>query len=139
MLEKTPTTEELQMLLGDEKYNNWITVCSIIDELYEMDTIWNSGGKAWTYEFKYRRGGKTLCALYAKENCFGFMIIFGKKEREKFESQQSEFSAAIQEVYSSSTTYHDGKWMMIEPTDFMFDDIKKLLQIKRKPNKKNIK
>ena len=26
-----------------------------------MERLWNTGGKNWTYEYKYRRGGKTLC------------------------------------------------------------------------------
>ena len=62
----------------------WNKLCALIDEKYEMERLWNKGGKAWTYEYKYRRGGKTLCALYARENCIGFMIIFGKDERAKF-------------------------------------------------------
>ena len=137
MLEKVPTNEELQVLLGTEKYNAWIAACSLIDGLYEMDTLWNTGGKAWVYEYKYRRGGKTLCTLYARENCFGLLIIFGKDERAKFEAEQEMYSDAIKDIYNSSTTYHDGKWMMFEPTDLsLFNDIKKLLQIKRKPNRK---
>ena len=50
-----------------------------------MDSSWNKGGKAWKYEYKYRRGGKTLCALYAREHCVGFMIILGKAKRLKFD------------------------------------------------------
>ncbi|WP_251213043.1 DUF3788 family protein [Adlercreutzia murintestinalis] len=55
--------------------------CERIDDQYEMDRTWGSGGKAWDLEYKYRRGGKTLCALYAKEGRFGFMVILGKDER----------------------------------------------------------
>ena len=42
--------------------------------------MWDKGGKAWKYKYKYRRGGKTLCVLYERENCVGFMIILGKTE-----------------------------------------------------------
>jgi len=102
-----------------------------------MECTWNSGGKAWTYEYKYRRGGKTLCALYAREDCIGFMVIFGKAEREKFEAVRAEFGTEIQRVYDESTTYHDGKWMMFMPQDtYMFPDFLKLLEIKRRPNRK---
>jgi len=137
MLDKIPSSEEMIALIGDNKYNAWIEVCTVIDKLYEMDTIWNSGGKAWKYEYKYRRGGKTLCALYAKENCFGFMVILGKAEREKFESDRLEYSDNIQGIYDEATTYHDGKWLMIKiENTSLLEDIKKLLFIKRKPNKK---
>ena len=33
----------------------------------KWNILWNKGGKAWAYEYKYRQGGKTLCALYARE------------------------------------------------------------------------
>ena len=82
MLEKTPDIEEIRALVGDLLCELWLQLCDEIDRKYEMECTWNSGGKSWTYEYKYRRGGKTLCALYARENCIGFMVILGKAERE---------------------------------------------------------
>ena len=100
-----------------------------------MECIWNSGGKAWKYEYKYRRG-KTLCALYARQNCIGFMVIFGKEERAKFEAERDVWSNETQSVYEKAQTYHDGKWLMFEPKDTaLFEDFSRLLRIKRKPNK----
>ena len=108
-----------------------------IDALYDMDRIWDPGGKAWSYELKWRRGGKTLCALYAKEDSIGFMVILGKAEREKFEALRGGFSPQIWAVYDAARTYHDGKWIMFEPTDeSLFDDFMRLLAIKRCPNRK---
>ena len=102
-----------------------------------MECLWNNGGKAWTYEYKYRRGGKTLCALYARKNCVGFMVILGKEERAKFEAERNNFSKQVQDVYDEAKTYHDGKWLMLEPTDSsLFDDYIRLLAIKKKPNRK---
>ena len=57
------------------------------------------GGKNWTYEYKYRRGGQPLCSLYAKDNCIGFMIIFGKDERIKFEDIRDTLSNAVCRQY----------------------------------------
>ena len=102
-----------------------------------MERLWNTGGKNWTYEYKYRRGGKTLCCLYAKSNCIGFMIIFGKDERTKFEDIRDSLSNSVCKQYDEAKTYHDGKWVMFEPTNMAeFDDYMKLLAIKRKPNRK---
>ena len=102
-----------------------------------MERTWNKGGKAWKYEYKYRRGGKTLCALYARENCVGFMVILGKEERAKFEADKDAFAKEMQQIYEESQTYHDGKWLMFEPKDqVLFDDFMKLLRIKRKPKNK---
>ena len=78
MLDIIPSTEQMTSLLGASLYEIWEQLCTLIDEHYDMDHLWGTGGKAWTYEYKYRRGGKTLCALYARENCVGFLVIFGK-------------------------------------------------------------
>lgn len=72
-------------LPGQPLFEVWQELSSAIDEKYEMERFWNTGGKYWTYKHKYRKDGKTLCGLYAKSNCVGLVIIFGKDEREKFE------------------------------------------------------
>lgn len=77
MLDMVPDAEQMTTLVGKSLYEIWTQLCALIDEKYDMERLWGSGGKAWTYEYKYRRGGKTLCALYARENCIGFMIILG--------------------------------------------------------------
>lgn len=137
MLEKIPTNEEMIALIGQPLYDIWNKLINLIESSYDMEKLWNSGGKAWKYEYKYRRGGKSLCALYAKENVFGFMIIFGKEERAKFEAGRNDYSLETQRIYDTSTTYHDGKWMMFELVDTsLFPDLEKLLLIKRRPNKK---
>ena len=137
MLDIIPNTEQMTTLVGESLFEIWNQLCALIDEKYDMDCLWNKGGKAWKYEYKYRRGGKTLCALYARENCVGFMIILGKDERSKFEADRGNYSKEVQEIYDEAQTYHDGKWIMFEPVDTsMFDDFMKLLCIKRKPNRK---
>ncbi len=137
MLENIPSQLTITELLGQPLFEVWQALCSAIDEKYEMDRLWDTGGKNWTYEYKYRRGGKTLCSLYAKDNCFGFMIIFGKDERTKFEEIRDTLSTAVCRQYDEAKTYHDGKWIMFEPTNTAeFDDYMKLLAIKRKPNRK---
>ena len=137
MLDKMPNMDDMTALIGQSLYDVWQKLCAAIDEKYDMDCIWNSGGKAWTYEYKYRRGGKTLCALYARENCVGFMVILVQDERVKFESVRNEYSESVQKVYDDSKTYHDGKWLMFEPVDTsLFGDFMQLLAIKRRPNRK---
>ena len=113
MLEKIPTTDEMTTLVGQDLYDVWQKLCTAIDEKYDMECLWNKGGKAWTYEYKYRRGGKTLCGLYAREHCVGFMIIFGKDERAKVEAVREKLSKEVQVVYDEAKTYHDGKWVML--------------------------
>lgn len=137
MLDNIPDKQEMTTLLGESLFKVWTALCDRIDEKYDMERLWNKGGKAWTYEYKYRRGGKTLCALYAREHCVGFMVIFGKDERLKFEATKDTYASEIQKTYDEAKTFRDGKWIMFEPVDdSLFDDFMKLLNIKRKPNKK---
>ena len=126
MLENTPTQSTMTELLGQPMFKVWQELRSAIDEKYDMERLWNTGGKNWTYEYKYRKGG-----------CVGFMIIFGKDERAKFEEIRETLSDSVCRQYDEATTYCDGKWVMFEPTDISeFDDYMKLLAIKRKPNRK---
>lgn len=102
-----------------------------------MEHLWGSGEKAWTYEYKFRRCGKTLCALYARENCIGFMVILGTDERLKSENDKENYSKEVQKIYEETPTYHDEKWLMFEPMyTSLFEDFIRLLAIKRKPNRK---
>ncbi len=137
MLDKIPNDKEMTGLLGQPMYNVWTELCELIDTKYDMDTLWNKGYREWVYEYKYRRGGKTLCTFFAKENCIGFMIIFGKDERVKFEAGRENYSEDVQKIYDEATTYHDGKWIMFKLVDTsMFNDFSQLLGIKRRPNRK---
>ncbi len=137
MLAAIPGEGEMTALVGQSLYEVWNKLCALIDGKYDMDCLWDKGGKAWTYEYKYRRGGKTLCALYARENCVGFLMILGKAERLKFETERDKYTKEVQKKYDEAQTYHDGKWIMFEPVDTsLFDDFIRLLGIKRKPNRK---
>lgn len=137
MLEKTPTTGELAALLGQPLFDVWMALIDRIDGQYDMDKLWNSGGKDWTYEYKYRRGGKTLCALYARKNGIGLRIIFGKNELLQFEANRAKYPAEIQQAYDKAKLYPDGKWVMFQPSDTaLLDHYIELLSFKRRPNRK---
>ena len=128
--------EEIEQLIGIDKVNIFYDIIYEITKLYDMEQIWNNGGKKWTYEYKFRKGGKTLCAFYFKGNTLGFMIIFGKDERSKVEEIRDELSSNVLETYDNAETFHDGKWVMFNLTNnSIIDDLKKLLFIKRNPNR----
>ena len=136
MSDRIPDTEQLTALIGKSLFEVWERLRALIESRYDADCLWGKGGKAWIYECKYRRGGKTLCALYARENCVGFMLILGKEERLEFEREKESYAKEIQRIYDETKTYHDGKWLMFTPKDdSLFDDFIRLLKIKRKPNK----
>ena len=137
MLKTIPTPNALEELLGPALFQVWQRLCQAIEERYDMERLWNSGGKSWTYEYKYRRGGKTLCTLYANPNCIGFLVIFGKEERAKVEAIYESLSPAVRAQYEAAQTYHDGKWVMFSPTGTSnFAEYMELLALKRRPNRK---
>ena len=99
---------------------------------YRLDEI--GDGKD---ELKFRQGQKTVLTVYIHEDRFSFLIIFGKKEREVFEAQREDFPDFVRENYDNSKTYHDGKWMLFDVTTMkQLDEIKRLIMIKKKPNRK---
>ncbi len=133
-LKEIPTHEELRALIGDEKLAAWERMSCLIDSLYDMETLWNDGGKRWNIEYKFRRGGKTLCCLYAGEGRFGLMIIFGLAERAAVDAMRDTLSAGTAHIYDEATTYHDGKWVMFDET-LPDEDLARLLAVKRRPNR----
>lgn len=132
-----PTSNDIEELICAEKAELWRRLTAAVDELYDVDRTWNKGFGDWVYEYKYRRGGKTLCSFYAKQGVAIILIIFGKNEREKFEMQRESFSAQIQALFDSTKTYHDGKWIWVPIDDELLTyDVLNMLKIKRKPNRK---
>lgn len=135
MIEK-PSDYELIALLGAEVVGVWKEICDNIESKYDMNIAWNNGGKAWKYECKYSRAGKTLCGLYANENKSGLMMIFGGAERDKVETIRQELNEKTMAVYDEAKSYRDGKWVMFPLDKALIADYMRLLSIKRKPNRK---
>ncbi|MDD3155313.1 MAG: DUF3788 domain-containing protein [Victivallaceae bacterium] len=134
-----PDDVQLERWLGEKRLAVWKLLRQEIEELYAIAPVWGTGGKKWLCECKYRRGGKTLCALYAGERTFGLLVIFGGAERDKFEIERQEFPDFIQTAYDAAHTYHDGKWVMFEDIEVAgVEKLMRLLHIKRRPNSKSI-
>lgn len=129
--------EQVNILLSKETLFVWNKLTNAIDSLYDVDRIWNKGFGAWKIEYKYRRGGKTLCTFYAKENVANILITYGKAEREKFEKIKESVSKQLQDIYERTETLHDGKWLWIPlDNEISVEDIVEMLKIKRRPNRK---
>ncbi len=127
--------ELLKNFLPKESLLMWNEITAVIDSLYDVDKLWGKGFGDWKIEYKYRRGGKTLCTFYAKENTAALLIIYGKSEREKFEKIKISLSKSLQDIYENTEMLHDGKWLWI-PLDnkIIIEEIIEMLKIKRRPN-----
>ena len=45
MLENAPSQSEMTELLGQSLFQIWQKLCLTIDEKYDMERLWNIGGK----------------------------------------------------------------------------------------------
>ena len=129
--------DQVEVLLPREVLTVRDKLTDRIDSLYDVDRLWNKGFGNWKVEYKYRRGGKTLCTFYAKENVAYCLITYGKAERVKFEGLKASVSKQLQDIYEQTETLHDGKWLWIPLDDQInVEDIIVMLKIKRRPNRK---
>lgn len=97
----------------------------VLGKYYEIDCL------------RFRQGKKTIVSINLHEDHYDFQIIFGKAEREKFEGQRDEFPQSIIHLYDESRILHDGMWLLIRVDNMeMLEAVKKMILIKKKPNRK---
>lgn len=137
MTNTRPDKEQLEIHLGGFVMQVWNELIGFVESSYNFEPVWNDGGKYGTWELKYRRSGKTLCTFYVKDGYFTVLVVLGKAEREKFDSLKEGFSSKTCDIYSNTPQYHDGKWLWIDVSDMsLVEDIKRLIEIKKKPVRK---
>lgn len=71
MLAAVPDEGQMTALLGEPLYAVWTELCAIIDEKYDMERLWGSGGKAWTYEINTAAAAKPYAAYTQGKNAWG--------------------------------------------------------------------
>lgn len=97
---------------------------------------WLFGGKKHGWSLRYKKG-KSFCTLIPERYRFAILIVFGAKEREKFETIRDMISEETLKEYDNAKTYHDGKWLLLTvKSDAVVNDVEKLLSVKRKPKGK---
>jgi hypothetical protein len=94
---------------------------------------WLFGGAkhGWSLRFKKSR---SFCTLIPERGRMCVLVVFGAAEREKAEALLPELASHVRDDYLQATTYHDGKWVLIDvDSDEVLADVKRLLQVKRRP------
>ncbi len=88
--------------------------------------------KGWNVKFK--KAGRALCTIYPHELYFTVMLVVGRKEKEPVEMILSELTPELQAIYNRTQENNGQKWLMIdlEDQDDMFNDVFRLMQIRRK-------
>ena len=134
----TKPYSEVKAILGDASAAFEALIGNIRHQ-YEMDENWAEGKPTHKHynNLFIKRSGKALLSLHLRDGFFLVSITLGGKEREKFEEQRATFGKVVCDVYDEAETLHDGKWLGLKvQDDSLIDDIVRLVQIKRKPNRK---
>ncbi|MFQ5980141.1 MAG: DUF3788 domain-containing protein [Candidatus Heimdallarchaeota archaeon] len=139
MLDKThqPTDDEIVNYIGEGAAEAWLEIRQFLEKYYDFvpETVFYGAKYGWT--IRYRKSGKTLCSFFPEKGGFTLLITFGKKEAEKALSLRDELSAKIRTLLENAKQLRDGRWLWIRVMDASDNpDIKKLVQIKRKPKRK---
>ena len=131
MLMQQPTEQDLASLVGTTSDTVAMQLRNFLAAHYTLEEVWAPGGKAATWQCRYRRGGKTLCTLLYKPGEAACMLVFGREERAKVEGLP--LSTVARVTYDAATTYHDGKWVWFPLLDgAILEDLYQLLPVKRK-------
>ena len=138
MTDKThkPTEEEIESFIGEQAKEALQEIRKFIEAHYDFmpETVFYGVKYGWT--IRYRKSGKTLCSLFPEKGGLTVLIVLGKKESEKALSTRDELNSKIKELLGSTEQLLDGRWLWIRVlTVEDTDDVKKLLQVKRKPKK----
>jgi len=129
-------TDIITFISDSNAIASWKQIQDYLDTNYDLlkETIYYGDNYGWV--IRYRKSGRTIVSLFPEKNSYSFLIVYGKKEIDKFSAQESEFVPAIIDLLQNTKKLHDGKWLWIRVTDSAyFEDLKKLIAIKRKPKK----
>ena len=126
-----PSEYEMRNFINNEL---WDKFCEFMKSNYNVNPIFEFSkcSLEFGWNIKFKKGSRTLCTVYPRENYFCVMIVIGKKEKEQFENMFHSFCIEIQEIYGDTREFNNQKWLMIdlEDEDKKYEDIKKLLNIR---------
>ncbi len=131
-----PTDSAVADWVGKDAYRYWELVTQTIGRNYAsvFNPEWLYGGKKQGWSLRYKKN-KSFCTLIPEKNRFALLVVFGKAEREKVEAIRNNLAKKTQKEYDQATTYHDGKWLLLEiDSDRVVKDVMLLLATKRRPN-----
>ena len=94
-----------------------------------------SGQPGWN--IKYQKAGRALCTLYPMEGFFIALVVIGNKELKEAELVMPSFEESTQSIFTHAGVVMGGRWLMIKvDNEKILDDVKRLIQLRRKIKKK---
>lgn len=117
----------------------WAEINRFLEANYEVQPSYSysrcSGQPGWNV--KYQKGGRSLCTLYPMEGFFIALVVIGEKEQAETELMMPLCDDYTQKLFSKTAFSAMGRWLMIFVTnETILEDVKRLIQIRRKIKKK---
>jgi hypothetical protein len=135
--EHPPTGKDINDYLGKDTAAAWGDIVSFLEDNYNFTPETVFGGQKYGWAVRYRRSGKSLCTLHPEKGAFTVLIVLGGRETEETLADLANFTPAVAELITSAKQYHDGRWLWLRVLNRDDTaDIKRLLQSKKKPQKK---
>ena len=126
-----PTEYEMKDYIHNDLWQNF---CNYMKDTYNIVPKFQFSKCSWEYgwNIKFKKGSKSLCTIYLRENYFTILIVIGKNEKKIFENMLSSFSSDIQNIYKETPEGNNQKWLMIdlEDNDKKYEDIKKIIEFR---------
>jgi len=129
-----PTPDVIEAALGARAFKVWRAVAAYLDEAYGVEPDLGFTGGTYGWRFRYRKGGRTITALYPEKGSFTVLVVLGNNELEELGPDLDRLSEPLRRVIEGATQYNEGRWCWMRmPGTATLDELKRLFALKRKP------
>lgn len=127
-----PDVEEIGEIVNNPLFYE---LCNTMESEYKALRSIEFSKDVWFpgWNIKFRKAGKSLCAIYPKEGFFTVLVVVGKKEKEWVEEKLPDLSNQIQELYHKTKEGNGQRWLMIDLSTpgTVYRDVLTLIRIRR--------
>ncbi|ALV28527.1 DUF3788 domain-containing protein [Pannonibacter phragmitetus] len=134
-----PSDETVRDWTGLDAFARWKALQDWIENTYPGTFIpeWIYGGKKHGWSLRYKKS-RAFCTFLPEYGLFSVVVVLGRPERDKLEARRKSLSSQLADLYDSTPTYRDGKWLKIGvSTADDLRDLTQLLTIKRPPRSRH--
>jgi len=122
-----PSADEIRLTLG-ARYPLWERVVRLVETDDRVSGEWTTWGGGWN--IRYRRGGKSLVALYPQQGGFVAQVVLGKAQSEQ--ALALDLGDEVGKMLRERPQLRDGKWLYIPVlTTADVEDVEQLIELKR--------
>ena len=126
-----PSLEEIGEYIGNPVF---LQFCAQIKTAYQCKEKIEFSACSWEpgWNVKFRKSGKTLCAIYPRESFFRIMVVIGQKEKEAISALLADCSRRLKDIYRETPEGNGQRWLMIdrEDPDVLYNDMLRLIHIR---------